>query len=186
MKLSSKWIFWHASRKEENHHIKYSDRLTKLAEITSLKDFFTNYLYLKNYDELERNNDLALFKEHYTPTWESCPKSACLFIRFKKFYEPTEISLLWEKMLFAVIGEQFDTPHILGVILSIRGRETILELWFDYFKNDELKIKLVGKMKTLLDFDDSNLLYFKDNEQSLQDYSTLRNAETYSYVKKFC
>ena len=89
-------------------------------------------------------------------------------------------------MLFSIIGEQFDTPHILGVILSLRGRETIIELWFNYYKNDDLKIKMVTKFKQLLNFEDESLVYFKDNEESLKDYSTLRNAELYTFAKKFC
>ena len=29
--LNSTWTFWYASRKEKDHHITYSDRLTKIA-----------------------------------------------------------------------------------------------------------------------------------------------------------
>ena len=38
--LNCTWTFWYASRKEKDHHIPYSDRLTKIAEFSALQDFF--------------------------------------------------------------------------------------------------------------------------------------------------
>ena len=46
MPLNSSWTFWYASRKEKDHHIPYSERLTKIAEFNTLQDFFKYYLYL--------------------------------------------------------------------------------------------------------------------------------------------
>jgi len=69
---------------------------------------------------------------------------------------------------------------MLGAVLSIRGRETIIEIWFNYLKNLSIKAVVAEKMRELLNIDLSVLLYFKDNEKSLQDRSTLKNAETYN------
>ena len=55
-KLNSEWTFWYASRKEKDHHIPYSDRLTKLAEFNNLKDFFKYYLF-KNFSNTNEYND---------------------------------------------------------------------------------------------------------------------------------
>ena len=84
MPLNSTWIFWYASRKEKDHHIPYSERLTKIAEFNNLKDFFKYYLYLKPVNEIDRNVDIGLFKEGYQPLWESCPDSGCWLLRFKR------------------------------------------------------------------------------------------------------
>ena len=54
-KLNSKWIFWYASRKEEDRHISYCDRLINIAEINTLEDFFKYYLYVKSVPDIERN-----------------------------------------------------------------------------------------------------------------------------------
>jgi hypothetical protein len=104
-KLNSQWIFWYASRKEEDRHISYSDRLINIAEIYSLEDFFKYYLYLKSVPDIERNTDLGLFKKGYKPLWESCPDGGCWFIRFKKTDDPVDIDNKWEKLLFALIGK---------------------------------------------------------------------------------
>jgi hypothetical protein len=66
-----------------------------------------------------------------------------------------------------MIGEQFDEPNILGVVLSVRARETILELWFNYNKDDTLKGQIVKSLALILDLDQSTF-FFKDNAISLQ------------------
>lgn len=80
------------------------------------------------------------------------------------------------------LGEHFDEPNMLGAVLSIRGRETIIELWFNYFKYEKIKNGVAQKMRAFLQLDHNFTVYFKDNEKSMQDKSTLRNAETYSFV----
>ena len=87
-------------------------------------------------------------------------------------------------MSFSLIGEQFDESAILGTTLSIRGRETIVEIWFEYQKNDKIKTSLGQKIKEMIHLDKSAMLYFKDNSLSLQDKSTLKNAETYNFGKR--
>ena len=187
--LNSTWTFWYASRKEKDHHIPYSDRLTKIAEFNTIQDFFKYYLYLKPVYEIERNVDIGLFKEGYKPLWECCPDSGCWLLRFKRTADLKEINLKWEKVVLSLITEQFDEPHMLGAVLSIRGRETIIEIWFNYFKYDKIKSMVAVKFGKLILGDQneteySATLYFKDNSQSMLDKSTLRNTETYSFKKK--
>jgi translation initiation factor 4E len=189
MPLNSTWTFWYASRKEKDHHIPYSERLTKIAEFNTLQDFFKYYLYLKPVNEIDRNVDIGLFKGGYQPLWESCPDSGCWLLRFKRTADLKEINLKWEKVLFSLVSEQFEEPHMLGAVLSIRGRETIIEIWFNYFKYDKIKNMIAVKFGKLIlgnqnDSESSTTLYFKDNSQSMLDKSTLRNAETYSFKKK--
>ena len=189
MPLNSTWIFWYASRKEKDHHIPYSDRLTKIAEFNNLQDFFKYYIYLKPVYEIERNVDIGLFKDGYKPLWESCQDSGCWLLRFKRTADLKEINLKWEKVIFSLISEQFDEPHMLGAVLSIRGRETIIEIWFNYFKYDKIKNMVAVKFGKLILGDQNETeytatLYFKDNSQSMLDKSTLRNTETYSFKKK--
>ena len=187
--LNCTWTFWYASRKEKDHHIPYSDRLTKIAEFSTIQDFFKYYLYLKPVYEIERNVDIGLFKEGYKPLWECCPDSGCWLLRFKRTADLKEINLKWEKVVLSLITEQFDEPHMLGAVLSIRGRETIIEIWFNYFKYDKIKSMVAVKFGKLILGDQneteySATLYFKDNSQSMVDKSTLRNTETYSFKKK--
>lgn len=181
--LNSKWVFWYASRKEQDHHIIYDERLKKLAEFNDLQSFFHYYSYMKPVSEVERNADISLFKSGYKPCWESCQEGGCWFIRFKKTDEVKEIDTIWENMLFALVTEQFEEANTLGSVLSIRGRETIIELWFNYFKYEQIKAGLLKKMENILGIPKNTVIYFKDNAKALQDKSTLRNAETYTTKK---
>jgi translation initiation factor 4E len=138
--LNSNWVFWYISRKEKDHNVPYDQRLKKIVSFNTLEDFFKYYIYLKPASEVDRNSDLSIFKEGYKPLWESCPDGGCWFIRFKKTDDSSDIDLKWEKLLFALIGEQFEEPNMLGAVLSIRGRETIIEVWFNYLKNVGIKV----------------------------------------------
>lgn len=182
-KLNSEWNFWYASRKEKDHHIPYESRLTEVSSFGTLEEFFKSYMFMKEINDIDRNNDIALFKKGYQPLWENCPDSGYWFYRFKK-EDQKEINYKWEKVLFAMIGEEFNEIHILGAVLSIRGRETIIELWFNYFGYEKIKTHVATKFREILGLESNDNLYFKDNKQSLMDRSSLRNAETYSFKRQ--
>ena len=164
MKLNSEWTFWYASRKEKDHHIPYEARLTEISSFSTLEDFFKTYLYLKPTNEIDRNNDIGLFKKGYQPLWESCPDSGFWFYRFKRTDDEKDINYKWERILFSLIGEQFDEVNILGAVLSIRGRETIIELWFNYFGYEKIKNNVAKKFREVLSIDLENLNLYKNNQ----------------------
>ena len=57
---------------------------------------------------------------------------------------------------------------MLGAVLSIRGRETIIELWFNFFKNETIKNSCAQKLRQFIQLEQSMTLYFKENEKSLK------------------
>ena len=181
-KLNSEWTFWYASRKEKDHHIPYENRLTEISSFSDLKSFLQIYLYLKNLKDIPRNADISLFKKGYLPLWENSPDSGYWFHRFNE-EEEKDINYQWEKIVFALIGEQFNEANILGAVLSIRGKETIIQLWFNYFGYEQIKDNVSEQFKKILGFN-NQMIYFKDNKQSMQDKSSLRNAQKYSYKKR--
>ena len=181
-KLNSEWTFWYASRKEKDHYIPYENRLIEISTFSDLKSFLQTYLYLKNIKDISRNADISLFKKGYLPLWENSPDSGYWFHRFNE-EEEKDINFQWEKIIFALIGEQFDEANILGAVLSIRGKETIIQLWFNYFGYEQIKDNVFEKFKKILGFD-NQIIYFKDNKQSIQDKSSLRNAQKYKNKKR--
>lgn len=75
---------------------------------------------------------------------------------------------------------------MLGAVLSMRGRETIIELWFNYFKYERIKNSIGVKIKSLLQIDSSMTVYFKDNEQSLhvnQIFPIISSCVYYLFIK---
>lgn len=82
------------------------------------------------------------------------------------------------------LGEHFEEPEVIGGVLSIRGRETIIELWFNYNRNDTVKGVCAQRMKQLIQIESNLTLFFKETDQSAKDKSTLRNAESYSFIPR--
>lgn len=62
-------------------------------------------------------------------------------------------------------------------MLSVRGRETIIELWFDQASNPSNKKRIEEKLDMLLDVKRFYSIFYKDNEKSMKDNSTSKNAE---------
>lgn len=62
--------------------------------------------------------------------------------------------------------------------------EERLELWFYYFGYEKIKNNVAKQFREVLLIDSGEIVYFKDNKQSIVDKSTLRNAETYSFKKQ--
>ena len=166
-KLQSEWVLWYISRKEKQIHIPYNERLIKIGSFNTLEDFFQYYVYLKSASDIEKYTDLAFFKKGHKPLWEECPNGGVWFFRMKMNDDPYEKDTRWERLIFALIGEQFDQPSILGAILSVRARETIFEIWFDYRKDNELKKDIVRTLNSIINIDQSTL-FFKDNAISLK------------------
>ena len=154
-----------------------------LFSFSTLKEFFTHFMFIKSIESIPRNNEISIFKKGYKPLWENTPESALWFYRFHP-EDDKFLNVKWEQLIFALIGEQFDEPNILGAVLSKRGRETVIELWFNYFGFDKIKSKLENKFRAIIGLGNDDMLFFKENKYSCKDKSSLRNAEKYGHKKR--
>lgn len=184
-KLYSTWNLWYVSRKQKDHSIPYEYRLKNIGEINTIEDFLKKYIFMKPPMDMARNIEISLFKSGYKPLWEECPRSGIVFLRIGKSEETEMINLIWEVLLFSLVGEAFDESAVLGSTLSIRNRETIIELWFNYDKNEKLKMEMVNKFKEIVVEKNQHVnIFFKDNSLSVNDRSTLKNVEQIDFVKR--
>ena len=108
----------------------------------------------------------------------------CWFYRFKKSDNAEELSGNWETLVFSLIGEQFNEPKMYGAVLSVRGRETVIEIWFEYNDSVALKSEIFDKISNLLQTNMSQNLYFKSTCDILKDNSTVKNAQTFAKHRK--
>ena len=60
--------------------------------------------------------------------WEEFTNGGTWIIHFKK-REGELLNKKWEALLLACIGEEFEDNNVIGVVLSIRERRNLLELW---------------------------------------------------------
>ena len=178
--LNATWTFYYTSRKEKDYHINYKDRLISVAEFSTMEEFLKNYMKIKPINEINHNCELSFFKKGYQPLWESCPNSGIWIFRFKRTDDLKDVHKQWEKIIFSLLTEKFNEVHILGTTLSIRSRENLIEIWFNYFHRESIKNSVLNIIKTLFkEYKNDAIFYFKDVNQSLNEGSTLRNVETY-------
>jgi hypothetical protein len=87
--------------------------------------------------------------------------------------------------MFSIIGEQFNEPNVIGISLSLRQKDKLLQVWLKDSQNQKTKAMVSNKMRHFLKLDpDSTTLYFKEHIASIKDNSTMKNALGYKFEKK--
>jgi len=77
--------------------------------------------------------------------WENFPNGGNWVLRMRKGC--VLLDRMWEELLIACIGEAFEEPDVLGVVLSIRPKEDALYVWN---ANQQLKYNIGEKLKTIM------------------------------------
>ena len=114
--------------------------------------------------------------------WEMSPKGGLWITKIKK---EDDVDCMWESLLLALIGEQFGEPNVIGVSLSLRTKEKLIQVWLKDATDHKMKAVVSNKMRHFLKLDpDSTTLYFKDHQSAIQDQSTMKNALGYKFEKK--
>jgi translation initiation factor 4E len=74
------------------------------------------------------------------------------------------INKMWETLLMAMLGEQFEEPKVIGVSLSLRAKERLLEIWLKEGKSTKLKQNVSNKLRFFLNLNaETTTLYYKDH-----------------------
>ena len=114
--------------------------------------------------------------------WEQSPLGGIWITKVKK---EDDVDRMWESLLLALIGEQFGEPNVIGVSLSLRTKEKLIQVWLKDASNQRMKALVSNRMRHFLKLDpDSTTLYFKDHQNSIKDKSTMKNALGYKFEKK--
>jgi hypothetical protein len=85
--------------------------------------------------------------------------------------------------LFGTVGEHFEESDVVGCVLAIRPKEDILSIWNkDNEANPNVRFQIGEKLKSLLTLDDNSTIEYKDNQSSMRDKSSFRNARPYMFA----
>ena len=85
----------------------------------------------------------------------------------------------------AAIGEKLDEKAVIGVGLSKRSKDTILEVWLKNDSSQSEKVEVSKRLRKLLQLDpNSTTLYYKSFSDAAKDGSTLKNALGYKFARK--
>ncbi|KAL9658658.1 hypothetical protein ABK040_006194 [Willaertia magna] len=187
--LETKWTFWYANTKEkeqqqsQDYGSYYRDCLNKIATVSTISEFSKVYSYLQKPSKLPKNSNIALFRHEIVPMWESFPQGGCWMVRIRKSSDPNDpsplIDRLWEQLIFSTICEQFETPNVVGCVLSLRTKEDVIQVWNKNSNNQSDKIHICDRFKWILHFSEGVVVQYKHNKLSIKDGSTFRNARTF-------
>jgi translation initiation factor 4E len=183
-KLDSGWTIWY-DRKESRRlgSAEFRQKLQKIGSFDTVEGFWRIYLYLKRPSQLEENINLYLFRESApAPMWESFPRGGCWILKVKKKTEGFSVTgKLWQDMILALIGEQFEEPDVMGCSISIRKNEDLISIW-NNAGTSEIRMKIGQKLKEILDLEPSTVIEYKAHADSMRDLSSFRGAKPFVYA----
>ena len=68
-----------------------------------------------------------------------------------------------------IIGEQFEEPKVIGMGLSLRTKERLLEIWLKDGRNEKVRTNVSNKLRQVLNLDpESVTLYYKEHQKSIK------------------
>ncbi|KAJ1490890.1 translation initiation factor eIF 4e-like domain-containing protein, partial [Baffinella frigidus] len=124
--LESAWsVWWDQGRMGATD---YSDHLKNLGSFRTVEEFWSMYTSLSRPNHLHHMSHYRVFREGVLPMWEACPTGGSWIVRFKKQSSPT-LAKCWEELLFATVGEFFEDPDVIGIVVGIKTTEDVLQVW---------------------------------------------------------
>lgn len=121
-----------------------------------------------------------MFRKNLVPAWETFPKGGAWIIKVRK--KNGVIGRLWEELLFACVGELFEEPDLVGVVLSSRSSQDLLSVWNSDNTNGDVRFRIGDRLRDILNLDESTQVEYKSFQSAINDGSSFRNAATYVYA----
>lgn len=182
--LETAWTFWYDKRTQDKKESDaYMEGLRQLGSFSTIEGFYRHYSFFLRPEELPRDRNVLLFRKGYKPMWEEFPEGGCWIIRIKRKVSKGYVNRMWEDLLLACVGEAFEMPDVVGVVLSTRHKDDVISIWNLNNRVTQARFRIGEKLKELLNLDINALIQYKDHMQSLHDFSTFRNAKNYMFAQ---
>jgi len=171
------------AKRKKGHVKEYLENLTYVGTFSSVEGFWRYYSWLKKPSELPMNNrsTLYMFRANLQPAWETFPQGGCWIVKIS--HENTFVDILWEKLLFSVIGENFWSPELVGVTVNRRESEDILTIWNRDNSQGDTRYSIGERLKDILNLDEHTVVEYKYFQAAKKDGSTHANAQKYVYTQ---
>ncbi|EKX35949.1 translation initiation factor 4F, cap-binding subunit [Guillardia theta CCMP2712] len=148
--LETGWTFWFDKKIENKSHAvmkasTYFDHLKNLGSFRTIEEFWDLYSQLSRPYDMHQSTTYHVFREGYMPMWETFPHGGAWIIRFKKqnHHPSPNLSKCWEELVLACVGEAFAEPDLVGVMVSVKPKEDIIQIWNkDNEDNESVKDEL--------------------------------------------
>ncbi|PRP79599.1 putative Eukaryotic translation initiation factor 4E type [Planoprotostelium fungivorum] len=170
-RLQSTWTFWF-DKKNKSKNVSYADNLINTISFSTIEDFWRSYVHLVKASVLPKEANIHLFRSGLTPMWETFPKGGCHIKKVRK--GDPNLTVLWEELMVALIGEAFEDPDVVGIVLSIRQKEDVISVWNADCCNFSLRPRLNEVLKSVWGAENCGGIEYKTHNASMKDRSTYR------------
>jgi len=92
------------------------------------------------------------------------------------------LNRVWERLLLAAIGEVFEEPDVVGVVISTRQREDLVSVWNAENINPAVHFRIGEKLEHIFHPHPPTVIEYKNHNTSIRDRSTFRNARPYLVI----
>ncbi|KAH9940857.1 eukaryotic translation initiation factor 4E class II [Epithele typhae] len=190
--LRNTWVFWFRQQRAPGNKItNYEEGIKKISAFSSVESYWSLWTHVHPPSSLLPTTDYLLFHSGVRrPVWED-PLNLSggkWIIRLRKGVADR----LWEDLVLAVIGDQFEGvadpgegggeegvppgewPEVCGCTISVRQNEDIISLWNRHDSNAKSKEKIKETIRRVLNLPPSTIMEYKSNNDSMQDKSSFR------------
>ena len=153
MKLKDKFVFYYRISEDSNQtqskqpldKVEYESQVKKISEFDTMQDFWAIFQHLRKPDSCKPGIEFHMFKDPVKPMWEdeNNKNGGKITIKLTKGYT----TIIWEEMIFALIGEDvlpYDIKvEINGIVVTTKKEYNTLQIWIKNFEtNINNKIEL--------------------------------------------
>ncbi|GMK57704.1 hypothetical protein CspeluHIS016_0405380 [Cutaneotrichosporon spelunceum] len=156
--------------------VDYEKEIHKVATFGSIESFLHLYAHLTSPSDLQPVTDLLCFASRIQRPgiWEEIPNGGKFTIRLLHPVTP----VLYESLLFALIGDQFDeSDNVVGCVLSVRQTEDILSVWVEEEGDSVRSGALREEILSLLSLPSTTLCEYRSNKALLDAASSMNKMD---------
>ncbi|ODN75816.1 hypothetical protein L202_05817 [Cryptococcus amylolentus CBS 6039] len=151
-----------------NAKVDYEKEIRRVATFGSIESFLHLYSHLTPVNELPPVTDMLVFVSRIARPgiWEEMRDGGRFTIRLVHPITP----VLYESLLFSLIGDQFDeSDHVVGCVLSVRQAEGILSVWVEDESDAVRSGALKAKILSLLNLPSTTVCDYRANRALLEN-----------------
>lgn len=170
MPLTYPYAFWFSQTPQRGGH--FEDSVKQLGSFDNVDEFWEYFSHMAPAGDLASPSDYHLFKQGIKPMWEddANAKGGRVTLKLRKGLS----SRFWEKVVLALIGEQFDVGNeICGAVIQIRHYEDTISIWNRNASRTDMTNKIKATLQRVLSLPASCVMEYTPHG----DKSSFRNTE---------
>ena len=136
--LARKYTLWYSGASETRDAESFKDSIKPLATFSTVEEFWSVYQHILRPDKVNPRTCYHLFQEGIEPMWEdpANKEGGRWYAWFQKGYS----NRLWEDLLLAIIGNQFEKGDMItGIEVRTRVKGDTISVWTKNSADEEEK-----------------------------------------------